>query len=64
MLEISDYRQIGMVFDTTKLSDEYSAYGEFTGTMFGITCADTVLHRQYADFDFLDYSADEDAAVD
>lgn len=62
--EDTAYRQIGMVFDTTKLSDEYSQFGEFTGTMAGITCADRVFHRQYADFDFLDYRADEEKPVD
>ena len=45
---------IGKVFDTTKFSDEYCKYGEFTGTMVGITCADRVKHEHYADFDFLE----------
>jgi xylan 1,4-beta-xylosidase len=50
-----EYRKIGPVFDTTKFSDEYCKYGEFTGTMVGITCADRVRHRHYADFDFFEY---------
>ncbi len=51
-----DYSKIGDVFDTTKLSDEFCEYGEFTGTFVGMTCADGVTHRQYADFDFFEYS--------
>lgn len=58
------YIQIGKIFDTTKYSDEYCKYGEFTGTMVGITCADRLKHQQYADFDFLEYIADEDKPVD
>ena len=63
-LDGEDYREIGPCFDTTKFSDEYCRYGEFTGTMVGITCADRVLHRHYADFDFFDYQADEGRPVD
>ncbi len=59
-----NYEKTGAVFDTTKFSDEYCKYGEFTGTMVGITCADRVLHRHYADFDFLEYVADESKPVD
>ena len=50
-----NYQKIGKEFDTTKFSDEYCKYGEFTGTMVGITCADRLLHKKYADFDFLEY---------
>ena len=53
------YNKIGKVFDTTKFSDEYCKYGEFTGTFVGLTCADRVLHKHYADFDFFEYEADE-----
>ena len=53
------YADIGPRFDTTKLSDEYSAYGEFTGTFVGIACCDRLMHRHAADFDFFDYRADE-----
>lgn len=49
-----NFQRIGDNFDTSKFSDEYCKYGEFTGTMVGITCADRVLHKHYADFDFLD----------
>ncbi len=57
------YERIGQSFDTTKFSDEYCEYGEFTGTMVGITCADRVRHRQYADFDFFEYLADESREI-
>lgn len=57
------YREIGPAFNTTKLSDEYSQYGEFTGTFVGITCGDRWMHRHTADFDFLDYQADEAAEI-
>lgn len=53
------YIPIGKVFDTTKFSDEYCKYGEFTGTMVGITCADRVKHSHYADFDFLEVKFEE-----
>lgn len=53
------YEKIGRIFDTTKFSDEYCKYGEFTGTMVGITCADRVRHQHYADFDFFEYISDE-----
>ena len=53
------YNKIGKVFDTTKFSDEYCKYGEFTGTFVGLTCADRVKHKHYADFDFFNYEADE-----
>ena len=58
------YERIGKVFDTTKFSDEYCKYGEFTGTFVGITCADRILHKHYADFDFFDYEVDESKNVD
>ena len=58
------YQKIGRTFDTTRFSDEYCSYGEFTGTMVGLTCADRVRHRHYADFDFFEYMADETSAVD
>lgn len=58
------YEQIGRVFDTTKFSDEYCKYGEFTGTMVGLTCADRVKHQHYADFDFFEYVVDESRNVE
>lgn len=58
------YQKIGRIFDTTKFSDEFCEYGEFTGTMVGITCADRMKHEQYADFDFFEYIADENRTVE
>ncbi len=49
------YFRIGKEFDTTKFSDEYCKYGEFTGTFVGMTCADRMLHQHFADFDFFEY---------
>ena len=54
------YTKIGIPFDTTKFSDEYCKYGEFTGTMVGITCADRVKHQHYADFDFFEYKTNSE----
>ena len=54
-----NYKKIGKIFDTTKFSDEYCKYGEFTGNFVGLTCADRVLHKHYADFDFFNYEVDE-----
>lgn len=59
-----EYRDIGPEFETSKLSDEYSQFGEFTGTFVGITCGDRMLHRHTADFDFFDYEADETRDVE
>lgn len=47
----------GGVYDTSKLSDEYCSFGEFTGTMYGIACMDRLFRRQAADFDFLEEEA-------
>ena len=33
------------------------------GTFVGLTCADRVLHKHYADFDFFSYEADEEKGV-
>ena len=63
-LDGTDYRRIGPDFDTTKFSDEYCRFGEFTGAMVGLTCADRVRHRHCADFDFFEYLADETKGVD
>ena len=59
-----NYEKIGRIFDTTRFSDEYCKYGEFTGTMVGLTCADRILHRKCADFDFFEYKADESRMVE
>lgn len=58
------YTKIGKVFDTTKFSDEYCKFGEFTGTFVGITCADRLKHQKYADFDFFEYVADESKPIE
>lgn len=56
-------QRIGPDFETSKYSDEYCKFGEFTGAFVGITCADHLLHKHCADFDFFDYDADEDREV-
>lgn len=48
--------QIGRHFATAHFSDEYSKFGEFTGTMAGIACEDRLLHKKCADFDFFEYT--------
>ena len=53
-LDGEKYLPMGPVLDTSLLSDEYSEYGEFTGTFAGITCADRLLHQKTADFDFFE----------
>lgn len=58
------YQKIGSFFDTTKFSDEYCKYGEFTGTMVGLTCADRVKHSHYADFDFFEYLVEKDRGIE
>lgn len=58
------YRKIGPCFDTSKFSDEYSEFGEFTGAFVGITCGDRMMHEHTADFDFFDYQAEEAKAVE
>ncbi len=50
------FRKIGPVFDTSEFSDEYCKYGEFTGTMAGITCCDRMFHKKCADFDYFEIS--------
>ena len=59
----ANWADIGPAFDTSKLSDEYSNFGEFTGTFVGIACGDRMTHSRTADFDFFDYQAREDADV-
>ena len=58
------YTAIGPVFDTSKFSDEYCRYGEFTGAFVGLTCSDRMFRRKTADFDFFEYIANEDAPVE
>ena len=52
----NNYLKIGNAFDTTRFSDEYCKYGEFTGTMVGLTCTDGLKHQHFADFDFFEYN--------
>lgn len=63
-LDGESYTEIGPCFDTSRFSDEYSQFGEFTGAFVGITCGDRMMHCHTADFDFFDYEADETAAVE
>ncbi len=57
------YVRIGPDFDTTKYSDEYCKFGEFTGAVVGMACTDAALHCHPADFDFFSYQAEEEKAV-
>lgn len=50
------FTPIGACFDVSRLSDEYCRYGEFTGTMVGLACVDSMFHRKTADFDFFRYA--------
>ena len=50
----SDWQKMGPSCDTSIYSDEYCKYGEFTGTMIGITCIDRMCHSSYAEFVFLE----------
>lgn len=50
--EGEETKPIGPVFDTSKFSDEYCKYGEFTGTMAGIFAVDSMFHKKEADFDY------------
>lgn len=61
---LPQFTKIGPEFDTSKFSDEYCKYGEFTGTFVGMACSDQIYHRHPADFDFFAYEADETAAVE
>jgi len=47
-----NYDSIAGNFDTSKYSDEYCKFGEFTGAFVGIVCVDSLFHREYADFDY------------
>ena len=53
-LDGEKYIPVGPLMDISLLSDEYSEYGEFTGTFAGIVCADRLLHQKTADFDFFE----------
>jgi len=49
------WNDIGPVFDSSKLSDEYCKYGEFTGPFVGICVQDLSRREKYADFDYFEY---------
>lgn len=51
----SDFIKIGDDFNTIKFSDEYSNYGEFTGSTVGIAATDEIFRRHTADFDYFEY---------
>ena len=53
-LDGENWTRIGGIFDTSIFSDEYCKFGEFTGTMAGLFCRDSLLHRKCADFDFFE----------
>ncbi len=50
-----EWTKIGPAFDTSTFSDEYSQYGEFTGTFVGLACEDRAMHRKTAAFDCFIY---------
>ncbi len=54
-IDNKSWKKIGPVIDTSLYSDEYCKYGEFTGTMVGVCCLDRMSHKEYADFDFIEY---------
>lgn len=49
--EGGEERTIGPELDMSEFSDEYCKYGEFTGTMVGLFCIDSLLHSRIAAFD-------------
>ncbi|MBD2814444.1 glycoside hydrolase family 43 protein [Xenorhabdus sp. Flor] len=58
-----EYNFIGQQYKTTLFSDEYSWYGEFTGSFVGLACVDYMYHRNEAHFNFLEYRAFEHKSV-
>lgn len=53
---IQDWTKIEIDFDTTKYSDEYSQYGEFTSTFCGIFVIDCNKREKKAIFDYFQYN--------
>ncbi|MBQ9045688.1 MAG: family 43 glycosylhydrolase [Oscillospiraceae bacterium] len=47
----ADWQDIGPAIDTSEFSDEFSQYGEFTGSFVGLACVDLLMHQMHADFD-------------
>ncbi len=60
--EQSRWQTIGPAWNTTEFSDEYCAYGEFTGTFAGMACVDSNRRTAYADFDWFEYNEPFDPA--
>lgn len=54
------YEKIGCIFPTDHFSDEYSEYGEFTGTFVGIAAVDTLTHSKTSEFQFFKYKLCEE----
>ena len=59
-LDGQTYRAIGPALDQTKLSDEYSQQGAYTGAMVGLACSDMLTRSACADFAFFDYQELDD----
>jgi len=57
------WKAIGPEWNTTEFSDEYCAYGEFTGTFVGLCCVDSNRRAFHADFDWLEYREPWNPAV-
>jgi xylan 1,4-beta-xylosidase len=52
----NDWNNIDKIFDTTKYSDEYSQFGEFTATFCGIFVMDSNKREKMATFDYFQYN--------
>jgi hypothetical protein len=50
-----NWTDIGMVLDSTILSDEYGTTSCFTGSFFGLCCQDMSGTKINADFDYFEY---------
>lgn len=58
-----EYHGIGESYDTSEFSDEFCKHGEFTGTFVAIGCVDALLHEKYADFDYIEYKAEDHRSI-
>lgn len=54
-----NYTQLGDTFETSRFSDEYSQFGEFTGSFVAIGCEDRMLKKKCAYFDFLSVESEQ-----
>lgn len=50
------WQPIGPTLDATWLSDEYAGAWFYTGSFFGLACQDLAGTRQWADFDYFEYT--------